>query len=118
MMNRNDMTALRTAFLNAKAAYEEARDNAIVAIPDLLAREGEMTAAEISAMTGLSIQQVAFAGSGGGYVDLAKRQAARRIKATTRTIKSKFILVEEDGRPVEGGRTLTLSRRINAYSVK
>lgn len=96
----------------AEDAYKAAKRSTIRDISKMLdTTDEELTAKQISQISGLSTQEVAQNLCGLTQFNGWSKAADHR----TRKVKTTFVEVDEKGAVVEGGRKIVLSRKQNVY---
>lgn len=113
--NTSAIAAARAAAKNANAIYQEMKRDTLIELrafmqenPDL-----ELTANQISALTGMSVNEIAYNMNRGSRYNRFFRPE-QRMRETTR----RFIELDASGNPIEGGEVLQVTKRERVYFVR
>lgn len=112
--NTTSNSAARAAAKAAQGIYNRMKMETLGQIGEMLSQnpELELTADQLSAMTGLSVQEIAQNLPNNTRFCRYRRQATTR----TRIVHRRFIELDENGKPIVGGRVLEISREQTVYT--
>lgn len=112
--NTTSNAAARAAAKAAQEIYDQMKMETLGQIGEMLSQnpELELTADQLSAMTGLSVQEIAQ------NLPNNTRFCGYRRQATTRTrvLRRRFIELDENGNPIVGGRVLEIHKQQTVYT--
>lgn len=112
--NTSSNAAARAAAKAAQEIYDQMKIETLQQIGEMLSQNPdlELTADQLSAMTGLSVQEIAQNLPNNTKFCGYRRQATTR----TRILRRRFIELDETGKPIINGRVLELSREQTVYT--
>lgn len=112
--NTTSNAAARAAAKAAQEIYDQMKMETLGQIGEMLSQnpELELTADQLSAMTGLSVQEIAQNLPNNTKFCGYRRQATTR----TRIVRRRFIELDESGKPIVGGRILEVAKQQTVYT--
>lgn len=112
--NTTSNAAARAAAKAAQEIYDQMKIETIQQIGEMLSQNPdlELTADQLSAMTGLSVQEIAQNLPNSTRFSCYRRQATTR----TRVLRRRFIELDESGKPIIGGRVLEIHKEQTVYT--
>lgn len=112
--NTSSNSAARAAAKAAQEIYDQMKMETLGQVGEMLSQnpELELTADQLSAMTGLSVQEIAQ------NLPNNTRFCGYRRQATTRTriVRRRFIELDETGKPIVGGRIIEVAKEQTVYT--
>lgn len=112
--NTSSNSAARAAAKAAQEIYDQMKMETLGQVGEMLSQnpELELTADQLSAMTGLSVQEIAQ------NLPNNTRFCGYRRQATTRTriVRRRFIELDETGKPIVGGRIIEVTKEQTVYT--
>lgn len=115
VMSAQDVAAMRKAHKEAEAAYYQAKVGALEFMAEEMRQTGEeYTAAELSAMSGLSVDEIAQQLHGHGYARI--RAGIYGVDCRKTHTEEQYVRILPNGE-INPNQTVTIRRRKTLYSL-